>query len=195
MPAVEAPELRSATLQKLKAIAQADHANWSQALVHRFKKADFWNRLPARRGLLVALYRSMKSEPAIEPLAAWLQSEGCRLVYPRITGGKMEFVDAEGFEWEKTSIGVLQPSVKAPICKASDLDLIVVPGVVFGVRGERLGRGAGHYDRFLPQANRAFKAAPCFELQIAASVPQNPWDQKMDVVITERRELTPGQPG
>jgi 5-formyltetrahydrofolate cyclo-ligase len=64
------------------------------------------------------------------------------------------------------------------------LDLIVVPGLAFTAKGNRLGRGAGFYDRFLSGIPATtVKVGVCFEFQRVSEVPQESHDVKMDAVV------------
>jgi 5-formyltetrahydrofolate cyclo-ligase len=47
--------------------------------------------------------------------------------------------------------GLFEPIATAPAVAAAQVDLVLVPGLVFGLLGERLGYGRGHYDRLLAQ--------------------------------------------
>ena len=64
------------------------------------------------------------------------------------------------------------------------IDFIAVPGVAFDRRGNRLGRGKGYYDRLLPRIPSAYKAGICFPFQIVEEVPAEPFDIRMDEIIT-----------
>jgi 5-formyltetrahydrofolate cyclo-ligase len=74
-----------------------------------------------------------------------------------------------------------------------DLGVVIVPGLAFDERGNRLGRGGGFYDRFLA-TTPAFRIGVCFEVQLAPSVPAGPLDVPMDAVVTERRVIRPSPP-
>ena len=63
-------------------------------------------------------------------------------------------------------------------------DLIVVPGVAFDQRGNRIGRGKGYYDRFLCQHLDVKRIGICFDFQLVDEVPAEPFDIRMDEVIT-----------
>ena len=65
-----------------------------------------------------------------------------------------------------------------------DFDLIVVPGVAFDRDGNRLGRGRGYYDRFLSQHLDVRRIGICFDFQLVDEVPAEPFDIRMDEVLT-----------
>ena len=65
-----------------------------------------------------------------------------------------------------------------------DFDLIIVPGVAFDYMGNRLGRGRGYYDRFLCQHLDVKRIGICFDFQMVDEVPAEPFDIRMDEVIS-----------
>ena len=65
-----------------------------------------------------------------------------------------------------------------------DFDLIIVPGVAFDRKGNRIGRGRGYYDRFLCQHLEVKRIGICFDFQLVDEVPTEPFDILMDEVIT-----------
>src|SRR5205814_995342 len=70
-----------------------------------------------------------------------------------------------------------------------ELDLVIVPGTAFGERGERIGKGMGHYDRFLTKVPRALRVSLAFDFQVLSRLEQNPWDQPVHWIMTETREF------
>ena len=65
-----------------------------------------------------------------------------------------------------------------------DFDLIVVPGVAFDRKGNRLGRGRGYYDRFLCQHLDVKRIGICFDFQLVDEIPTESFDIRMDEVIS-----------
>ena len=63
-------------------------------------------------------------------------------------------------------------------------DLIIVPGVAFDPKGNRLGRGRGYYDRFLSQHLEVKRIGICFDFQLVDEVPSEAFDIRMDEVIS-----------
>jgi len=76
------------------------------------------------------------------------------------------------------------------------IDVVVVPGVAFSVSGDRLGQGQGWYDRFLERlAPGAVAIGVAFAEQIAASLPTEDHDRRMDLVITDLGPASAVHPG
>ena len=74
-----------------------------------------------------------------------------------------------------------------------DLDLVMVPGVGFDVRGARMGHGKGYYDKLLEHARTDTPLiALAFECQMFEEIPVAGHDVFMDKVITEDH-VYPGQ--
>jgi 5-formyltetrahydrofolate cyclo-ligase len=68
-----------------------------------------------------------------------------------------------------------------------------VPARGFDVRGHRLGRGAGYYDRYLSQPGcRAIKCGIAFDVQVIDDLPYDDDDVPVDIVLTESRTLRRG---
>jgi 5-formyltetrahydrofolate cyclo-ligase len=89
------------------------------------------------------------------------------------------------------------PAARLPTISEAPL-LVVVPGVGFDICGTRLGRGQGFYDRALAQLRQCapvFAVGVAFEVQVVARLPQDPWDQPVDLVATERRVVVPERKG
>ncbi len=74
--------------------------------------------------------------------------------------------------------------------RPEDLDLVMVPGTAFDLRGGRMGQGKGYYDRLLATARRdAPLVGMAFDCQIFDEIPVAPHDVFMDLVLTETREI------
>lgn len=82
--------------------------------------------------------------------------------------------------------GILEP-LKRRGAKGNPavLDLILVPGLGFDRRGGRLGRGAGYFDAFLPQAQKAALMGLAYKEQIRRTIPMEAHDIFLHAVITD----------
>lgn len=73
-------------------------------------------------------------------------------------------------------------------CDPSSIDVVLLPGSVFDLKGGRLGYGGGYYDRFLDKsAPNALRIGLAFELQIVDFVPLMAHDKPIDYLVTEKR--------
>ena len=71
-----------------------------------------------------------------------------------------------------------------------EIDLVIVPGVAFDIRGNRLGYGGGFYDRFLPNTRKnTTLVALAYELQVSSDVYRAEHDVPIHILITEERLL------
>jgi 5-formyltetrahydrofolate cyclo-ligase len=51
----------------------------------------------------------------------------------------------------------------------------------------RLGYGGGYYDAFIKQHPSAEKVAYCFDFQIVRETPSEEWDERADIIVTDKR--------
>ena len=73
---------------------------------------------------------------------------------------------------------------------SSLLDLVLVPGVAFDASGNRIGFGAGYYDRFLKRLRPdAVKAALAYSFQVVEHVPSDEYDIPADYIVTENNTI------
>jgi len=83
---------------------------------------------------------------------------------------------------------VVYHPVKKPEHNSCDIDLVIVPGVVFDVNMARYGRGLGYYDRFLSKLSGVKVIALAYDFQVSKKkLKLDDWDIKMDYIITEKR--------
>ncbi|MGL5087702.1 MAG: 5-formyltetrahydrofolate cyclo-ligase [Clostridium sp.] len=68
------------------------------------------------------------------------------------------------------------------------LDLIIVPGVVFDKKGNRIGYGGGYYDRYLSNISLEIKKiALAYELQLVEYIESENHDIAVDYIVTENK--------
>jgi 5-formyltetrahydrofolate cyclo-ligase len=145
----------------------------------------------------VFLYASVNGEVATENFAKKVLADGKKLAYPVSEKGSsdMEF-------YYINSLSVLTPGfMKIPEPKASahniaipsaeSPSIIIVPGVAFDKDRNRLGYGAGYYDKYLALHSNAFmkKIAVSYSFQVVEALPNESHDMKPDVVVTGSRVI------
>lgn len=79
--------------------------------------------------------------------------------------------------------GIYEPAAEGYV-RLKDLDLVIVPGVAFDKKGNRLGRGKGYYDRFLKRLTKnTFSLGVAFDFQILPYLPTAMHDVSVHNVI------------
>ncbi|HTO07188.1 MAG TPA: 5-formyltetrahydrofolate cyclo-ligase [Myxococcota bacterium] len=137
-------------------------------------------RMPAlQRAETIALYQAIGDEVPLEAVARRLRELAKRVLYPVVVGPELE----------------LAPDVARPErVPAAEVDLFLVPGQVFDRAGRRLGRGGGHYDRLLARkGSNAMVIGICYADRVVDELPEDPWDVRMDAVVTDQFHLLPGR--
>ncbi len=70
----------------------------------------------------------------------------------------------------------------------SKLEVAIIPGMSFDLKGNRLGRGRGYYDRLLESLPHTYKIGICFGFQMTSQLPIDSYDIIMDEIISNRNE-------
>ncbi len=143
-----------------------------------------------RNAACVLAYMSFGSEFDTTALVADALASGKRLCLPRVNRDTRrlelrEVTNAES-DLQSGTWGIREPRVDRPPADLARIDFILLPGVAFTPRCDRLGYGGGFYDRLIPRfASRPPLVAAAFSLQICEEVPLDANDQRIDIVITE----------
>ena len=138
----------------------------------------------------VFCFRAMPQEVNTVPWIARMLQEGKRVCLPVIVGkGHMKAVALRhANDLIEGPYGIERPAEDIGI-PPTQVDLAIVPGLLFDRSGTRLGRGGGYYDRFLSQTG-AFRLAVCFARQLVPRLSAHPHDQRMDAILSENGLLT-----
>ena len=133
----------------------------------------------------VATYIPVGSEADPTLLAAAAAERGCRLALPHVVDrtSPIRFLAWEiGETLEAGPYGLQQPHAGAAELAP---DVILTPLVGFDARLDRLGQGAGHYDRAFARYGDAWRVGVAWSVQQVAAVPSDVWDVPLHAVITE----------
>jgi len=87
--------------------------------------------------------------------------------------------------------GIREPGDHCAPVPLDKLDLILVPGIAFDVRGHRLGRGKGFYDRLLASV-LGITCGVAFDEQIVERIPVEAHDIRLNHVLTPTRWIECG---
>ncbi len=139
----------------------------------------------------LALYSPVNNEVATQQLDISARTQQMQVYYPRVAGDTMEFIAAASLnDLVCGTFGVAEPTGKVEAF-AAPLDLIVVPGIAFDMKGNRLGYGRGYYDRWLAgKSVETVVVGLCFECQLCKLLPVAGHDQPLDYIVTEEKLIS-----
>lgn len=147
------------------------------------RSVQLWAELSAlvqyAEATTVMAFSAIAGEPDTDGLFARLARDAKTLVLPRMRGGTIEPA-LVGDGLAPGQLGIREPQGGAVDLR--EIDLVIVPGVAFTPQGDRLGRGGGHYDRFLPGL-RCPTIGVCFAEQVVDVLPIDPHDARVDRVL------------
>ncbi|QDP99254.1 5-formyltetrahydrofolate cyclo-ligase [Lysinibacillus fusiformis] len=72
---------------------------------------------------------------------------------------------------------------------ANEMDVILVPGVVFDIHGYRVGYGGGYYDRYLVNYTKGKLMSLVFDEQLRENVPKETHDCPVDIIVTPTNRI------
>lgn len=144
------------------------------------------------RGIAIASYRPVGSEPDPVPIEAMAQSALCFLSWPRVEDRDIGGFRNLGprFAWEAGPHGTIQPPADGWLTRPH---FIFIPLLAFDRCGTRLGQGAGWYDRVLPQHPDAVRIGVGWSIQEMDGLPRDAWDVPMHYILTEKEWIDCGQ--
>jgi len=154
-----------------------DIASVSSAIVANIRKSDEYTRAKH-----VMIYYPLKYEINLLSL---LEDKDKLFYLPRVNGSGLDCCPyKKGDDLILSSLNILEPCAAA--CDKSKIDVVFVPALMADLSFNRLGYGAGFYDRFLSDLN-SLKVIPIAEELLIEVLPSEPSDIKCDALITQKK--------
>lgn len=186
--------LRSQVLTKRRELPLDTILAGSRAITERIQT---WPRFLHARTVMG--YLAMSGEPVLDELLSTAIAAGKTVCVPLMGSvyGHMEAAAIDSFDHLISGrIGVRMPDpTHAKIVFPEAIDLILTPGVVFDVKGNRIGMGAGYYDRFLVRAPQAARVGIAWNMQVYDCIPRAEHDILMQWLVTEDQIIPCGTNG
>ncbi len=146
---------------------------------------------------VVFLYAAAEHEVPTDEIVTALGARGTRLIFPRVDGSELRLLEVKGLEDLAAGYqGIREPASDGCEVPPEEIDLFILPGLLFDRAGRRLGRGGGHLDRLLGGARKgAARVGLCYAQRVVRDLPAAPWDVPMHVVVTDEEVIRPERPG
>ena len=145
---------------------------------------------PFAQAKTVMMYLAMPDEPQVDQLITLAIAAGKTVCVPALgeRPGHMEAVEITDINNVVFgTLGLRMPIKSASVIHPDDIDLILVPGVAFDISGNRIGMGAGYYDRFLCRAHRAVPAGVVWDFQIVPALLAEQHDVAVQYLFSEQQ--------
>ena len=175
-----ASQIRAELLNKRSSLSEDHVINASNLVIERILKLPDY-----QSSEVVGSYFGVRGE--IDPSSLLSFSEP-RHAFPVIqSDGKLSFMIPDG-PLRDGPHGIPEPVLGLKV-EPRDLDMVLVPLVAADLSGNRIGHGAGFYDKTF--SFHRSEGSPCLvglahEFQIVPSLNPEPWDVPLDLIVTEK---------
>ncbi len=144
---------------------------------------------PVQKAQTIMGFAAIQNEVDLMPFLEEQRSKGKKILLPRVEADQIVAVEWQGQAASRiSSFGICEPL--GNVCLPEEIDVVLVPGLVFDGKGYRLGYGRGFYDRFLPLLrSNAFRCGIAYEFQVVDNVFPHAGDVPLHWIVTEQSEL------
>lgn len=165
-------------MKRLRASIPSESAALASA-----RATEFLLELPELDVEVICCFVSFRNEIETRPLLRALLDSGRTVGVPRVVGDRLECRRLKSLD------ALVDGAWGVPTSDGEDLGsavgAVVTPGLAFTPEGERLGYGAGYYDRYLPGLPDAAAIGFCFEHQVLLEIPTDVHDRTLAAVVTD----------
>jgi 5-formyltetrahydrofolate cyclo-ligase len=141
------------------------------------------------RSEIIMVFLSLPNEVDTTSLVLQAWRDRKRVLAPKVSWEQRRMlpiqIDSLSNDLSESVLGIREPADGVPIPLAN-IDMVIVPGMGFDLKGNRLGRGRGFYDRFL--AHRDWAGIACglaLEDQVVEDVPVTELDMNVQMLVTD----------
>lgn len=183
--------IRKDVLQQLHAMDLNEYRQYSEDVTKAVTKLKAYQQAKTI-GITISRFPEVDTIPLIK--AAW--ADGKQVAVPRCIQStrEMDFRQLTSFdELETVYMDLQEPIVDQTITiEQADIDLQIVPGVVYSLEGYRIGFGGGYYDRYL-STFKGKTISLAFSCQLKENVPFEQHDVPVQLIITEAEKINTGK--
>ena len=178
---------RQQMIKKLKQMPIATYAERSEKIVSQLlQTAQF--QVAKTIAVTMSNFPEVETRRLIE--TAWSLGKTVTVPKSHPATREMTFYAITGFDQLEVVFAGIEEPIEASCQKVllENLDIVIVPGVVFNEQGFRIGFGGGYYDRFLAKY-KGVTIALAFDEQVQASIPVDSHDVPIQTIITDQRTI------
>ena len=171
-------ELRAAIRQQKRAMTEEEITAKSIRLGELFADSDAYRKADTIYG-----YLPYNQEVRTVPMLEQALRDGKKVAVPKCYGDEMRFIYMD--DLSKVAPGyadIPEPIADDPVAEDKTA-LVLMPGMAFTEKGDRMGYGGGFYDKFLAAEPEHPTVALCYAFQMVESLPTEEYDIPVDRVV------------
>lgn len=171
--------LRQTFKEKRRSLSESVWQAANRAICDNLRQSEVWGKATT-----VLSYLSHQREPCLNDLFTAPKIWGL----PRCVGKNLVWHHYQvGDRLVAGKFGIREPEPTAPMVDLTSIDLVLVPALACSEKGDRLGYGAGFYDRFFASLPHSVTTVGIvFESCFVLTLPHDPWDIPLNYICTER---------
>lgn len=172
-------DLRNLGIERLKQLDPREKVKKEEMIRSLFFASKEWQNAKS-----IGIIRSLPFEFNTTSIykQGFLQQK--KIAVPRAVGDQLMFLEVnEQTGYQNSKFGVEEPLSNKQLNK-EQIDLIIVPGIIFSHEGYRIGFGGGYYDRFLADYSGE-TAALVFSEQLCDDWHQDVFDIAVQKIFTD----------
>lgn len=191
MGSLNKKDTRKEILRRLNAMDPNEHQQYSEEITSIVMAQEAYQKAKTI-GVTLSRFPEVDTIPLIK--AAW--ADGKQVAVPKCIQSthEMDFRRLTSFdELETVYMDLQEPIVDQTVSvEQADIDLQIVPGVVYSLDGYRIGFGGGYYDRYL-STFKGTTISLAFSCQLKETVPFEQHDIPVQMIITEAKKINTGK--
>lgn len=170
--------LRKQIRERKRAMTPQQIQQASAALAEKFAASEQYRQAKTIYGYL-PYNQEVRTVPMLERALA----DGKKVAVPKVYGEEMRFIYMTDLSQVAMGYaGIPEPVADAPVAE-DPTALVLMPGLAFTEKGDRMGYGGGFYDRFLANEPNHPTVALCYEFQMVDQLPTQEHDIPVDLVL------------
>lgn len=136
----------------------------------------------------IMAFLAMKGESNLDELITRALAEGKEVYIPvclperKMEAGRLLSMD----HFERGPLGLRNLPKGYDVAEPEAMDLVLIPAVACDREGNRLGMGAGYYDRYLSRVPVEKRIAALWDFQVVEAIPSEPFDEPVAGIVTDR---------
>jgi 5-formyltetrahydrofolate cyclo-ligase len=155
-----------------------DKENKSRIIFNKIINHEYY-----KNAKVIAIYNSFKSEVDTKYLINYSLNNNKIVLLPRIEKDNMNFYRIDSLNnLVKNKYGIDEP-INNNLYNKEDIDLMIVPGIVFDKNNNRIGYGKGYYDKYLKNSS-IYTIGILYSEQLIDNIEVTNNDIKLNEIIT-----------